>query len=408
MKKKIKDLAEGLKGEHRWNKNIGEELVLKFKYLTPLHHDRAIYDKDKFYTNLTPFTEEQREITQSVLDEIAVKTGLEFKMVEGTEFSNLTFGNYNAIKNRLVGYAFPPNNYSGVSPIWVNFASVDCFKEIITHEIGHAIGLQHVTQAGYSSADSIMWPITSSTKELQPADILALKQLYGQDTNPDPEEREKILKRQQEREKKREVRKKEQKKQRAAQEQAEQLLAKERKRRQQEVQERANKLAREREIALRQEQEWIRLEQKRVNKRRAAREAAEEKRQRQIEERAKEEARIVKEHEEQWQRMKEERRQMEEERKKQWERIKEERAQRKREYDQEYTKRREQRERERNEKKLPAENYLAQDMSSFTFHSSLQGSFQGRLINRNDEQSHKGFFSGGVSLLGDAANLSLR
>lgn len=67
---------------------------------------------------------------------------------------------------------------------------------------------------------------------------------------------------------------------------------------------------------MRQEQEWIRLEQERVNKRRAAREeeqrqareAAEEKRQRQMEERAKEEARIVKEHEEQWQRIKEERR----------------------------------------------------------------------------------------------------
>ncbi|WP_087943439.1 matrixin family metalloprotease [Candidatus Regiella insecticola] len=49
------------------------------------------------------------------------------------------------------------------------------FKEIITHEIAHAIGLQHVTQAGYSSADSIMWPIISSTTELQPADILALQ-----------------------------------------------------------------------------------------------------------------------------------------------------------------------------------------------------------------------------------------
>ncbi|WP_339057019.1 matrixin family metalloprotease [Candidatus Regiella endosymbiont of Tuberolachnus salignus] len=416
MKKKIKDLAERLKSGYRWNKNIGEELVLKFKYLTPLYQESATYNEYQSYTNLTPFTEEQREITQFVLDEIAVKTGLEFKMVEGTEFSNLTFGNYKAINNSLAGYAFRPNNYSGVSPIWVNLAHVDSFKKIITHEIGHAIGLQHVTQVGYSSADSIMWPRVSFTKELQPADILALQQLYGQDTNPDPQEREKILKRQQEREKKRELRKKEQKKRRAAQEQAEQLLAKERKRRQQEVQERESKLAREREIALRQEQEWIRLEQERVNKRRAAREeeqrqarkAAEEKRQRQMEERAKEEARIVKEHEEQWHRMKEERRQMEEERKKQWERIKEERAQRKREYDQEYTKRREQRARERNEKKLPPENYLAQDMSSFTFHSSLQGSFQGRLINRGDEQSHKGFFSDGVSLLGDAVNLSLR
>lgn len=161
MKKKIKDLAERLKSGYRWNKNIGEELVLKFKYLTPLYHSHIIHKEYKFYTNLTPFTEEQREITQFVLDEIAVKTGLEFKMVEGTEFSNLTFGNftYEATENRLVGFAFFPNNYSGVSPIWVNFESMNNFKEIITHEIAHAIGLQHVTQAGYSSADSIMWPI---------------------------------------------------------------------------------------------------------------------------------------------------------------------------------------------------------------------------------------------------------
>jgi len=85
--KKIKDLAEGLKVEHQWSKKIREELVLKFKYLMPSYHGHATYKENKSYTNLTTFTKAQRVITQSVLDEIAVKTGFEFKMVESTEFS---------------------------------------------------------------------------------------------------------------------------------------------------------------------------------------------------------------------------------------------------------------------------------------------------------------------------------
>ncbi|GFN47108.1 hypothetical protein [Candidatus Regiella insecticola] len=82
---------ELLKESVQWKKSFGQERELTFKYLTPDYHGSAYHSDDQYYTNLSPFTVQQREITQSILDEIADLTGLRFRLVGSDDASNLTF-----------------------------------------------------------------------------------------------------------------------------------------------------------------------------------------------------------------------------------------------------------------------------------------------------------------------------
>ncbi|AWK14546.1 putative mucin/carbohydrate-binding domain-containing protein [Candidatus Fukatsuia symbiotica] len=161
------------------------ELTLTFKYLTPNYQGRAHYDGDQYYTNLTTFTDQQREMTQSVLNEIADLTGLEFRMVESAQPSNLTFGNFLSPGNPIKGYAFYPNP-PNPSPVWINSENLSNFKKTITHEIGHALGLKHTNSL--ANPNSVM-SYDFSVDELQLADIVALRALYGHDTDPRAAER---------------------------------------------------------------------------------------------------------------------------------------------------------------------------------------------------------------------------
>ncbi|WP_176488676.1 matrixin family metalloprotease [Candidatus Regiella insecticola] len=55
---------------------------------------------------------------------------------------NKSFGNYNSTTSTIAGYAFYPNS-SESSAIWINTHFLSSFKKIVTHEIGHALGLKH-------------------------------------------------------------------------------------------------------------------------------------------------------------------------------------------------------------------------------------------------------------------------
>ncbi|EGY29314.1 hypothetical protein Rin_00007180, partial [Candidatus Regiella insecticola 5.15] len=187
------------------DKLADKEKERTFRYLTPRYHD-VIQDPKYpiFYTGLTTFTALQREITQSVLDEIAEKTGLEFRLVEGDEPTDLVFSNFhaptvpfsgfinfNAPTSSLVDFVDSTTVSSERDEIWVNtklklHQYPERFKLTLTHEMGHALRLNHSLNIwDPHTIMSYNW----NTTELQAADFLALWTLHGRDSNPQSEER---------------------------------------------------------------------------------------------------------------------------------------------------------------------------------------------------------------------------
>ncbi|EGY29615.1 Viral enhancin protein, partial [Candidatus Regiella insecticola 5.15] len=173
------------------NKLADKESEVTFRYLTPRYHDVVQQIKKPiFHTGLTTFSLLQREITQSILDEIAEKTGLEFRLVEGDEPADLVFGNFHAPTNSLGGFVNLTTVPSKDSEIWMNakpelLRAPEMFKYILVHEMGHALGLNH----SLSLNPGTVMSYNRSPRGLQVADFLALWSLHGRDSNPQSEER---------------------------------------------------------------------------------------------------------------------------------------------------------------------------------------------------------------------------
>ncbi|WP_235949877.1 hypothetical protein [Candidatus Regiella insecticola] len=171
------------------DKLADKEKELTFRYLTPRYHDVVQqHIKPIFHTGLTTFTVLQREITRSVLDEIAEKTGLEFRLVEDDEPADLVFGNFHAPTNSLGGFVNLTTAPSKRSEIWMNakpefLRAPEMFKYIFVHEMGHALGLNH----SLSLNPGTVMSYNRSPRGLQVADFLALWSLHGRDSNPQSE-----------------------------------------------------------------------------------------------------------------------------------------------------------------------------------------------------------------------------
>ncbi|MEA9444846.1 matrixin family metalloprotease [Candidatus Fukatsuia symbiotica] len=178
-------LAKSLEHTQKWDKNPYKERVLTYRFFKPKYNGKTT----EGHTNLTTYTDEQKRIAKSVLDEIAQKTGLEFRIAQDDEAGNLVFANYDS-KGSFApgGYAdYPPQ--SGTSQIWTNFDDMYRFNRLIRHEIGHALGLLHAPDT--SDPNSVM-SYNHVVEELQPADILALQNLYGRDTNDNTDDKRRL------------------------------------------------------------------------------------------------------------------------------------------------------------------------------------------------------------------------
>ncbi len=186
----ISRLAENLiRDGNKWLKNDHSELTLTYSFISPNVAGKAgVYG----FTHLSAFTDEQKRSTDSLLHNIAKFTGLEFRMASPGEHSNLTFANYSDTTTGVMGFAYLPIDYQQAinsTAIWMNagkLTSTKDFESVLAHEIGHALGLNHVDTNDPSlldkENDSVMWP-TVTQDGFQSADKYALQKLYGRDTH---------------------------------------------------------------------------------------------------------------------------------------------------------------------------------------------------------------------------------
>lgn len=164
----------------KWEIDNSGRRELTYSYSSPNYWDKT---NGYGFTYLTSFTDEQVSITESVLQEVAndERIKLTFKRVGPHEKSMLSFASYGSDSGAVAGHANFPNEYFG-SKIWVKTTSDrEVFKNVVSHELGHALGLDH---SDPNAKNTVMTPHTMRGVGFQERDLQNLQKIYSTGTAP--------------------------------------------------------------------------------------------------------------------------------------------------------------------------------------------------------------------------------
>lgn len=127
-----------------------------------------------------------KNTVRSILSSLGTKIGLEFVEATDNEKSNLHFLAFSSLPEkedksiRAYTYSLSENNDSHAIIMIRTDAEAD--EETISHEVGHALGLDHYAPK-YENVLSIMGEnVTNNLKTFTEIDMQALKKSYGPDT----------------------------------------------------------------------------------------------------------------------------------------------------------------------------------------------------------------------------------
>lgn len=135
-----------------------------------------------FSKGFSSFSQSQKTLALQVLQEVSSFTGLTFDL--GTDSgANLRFSISSVVEDMgFDGYAYYPNQVPMGGDVWLRSSGIND-KYLMTHEIGHALGLQH-----YHSETTDKTVMSYTFGDILPQgfmtlDIQALQGLYGQNLN---------------------------------------------------------------------------------------------------------------------------------------------------------------------------------------------------------------------------------
>ncbi|CNE48079.1 metalloprotease [Yersinia rohdei] len=179
---------------------FGDKTKITNKIFYSFSQSYSLWESDITYQQdapIFPFNQQQIRQAKLAMQSCADAANIHFMETSQDNPANLLFLNYEQQDVTIAGYAYYPGQ-GDFSPLWINFAHCDAANPtqtsysalILTHELGHTLGLKHTHNPdSYTQQVSVMSYLSEQSSDAdylghhpstpQMLDIAALQYLYG-------------------------------------------------------------------------------------------------------------------------------------------------------------------------------------------------------------------------------------